>query len=251
VRRVLRGRRGLFAPLLLVVVVAGVVVAGALAAWSQAATSPMGHAAAAGTPVPYSDLQLASTTATRSYGSVISSEADCTGSAQTFGTAVSRSADGSGNGVLTIGTENLGNEAHSITEISSSELELDFSGTVASGYSAVSTFDGYGTSFSGTYALTEPGGCTVTRSQTLTLLGSGLTLVSSSTSTSTSTSSTTRPPEIHQDGQETAQRGDRKELRDRDQALGDHPIGQTSREDQGRLPPRRAQVATRRLARRR
>jgi hypothetical protein len=38
---------------------------------------------------------------------------------------------------------------------------------------------------------------------------------------------------------------DRKQLRDRDQALGDHPIGQRPRYDQARLPPGRAQVATR------
>jgi hypothetical protein len=107
----------------------------------------------------------------------------------TFATSVSLSADGNGNGVLAIGTENLGNQAHSITEISGSELELTYSDATAT-----STFEGYGTSFSGTYTLTVSGPtglCTVTRPQTLTLQGSGLTLVSSATSTSTSSTTST------------------------------------------------------------
>jgi hypothetical protein len=195
VRRVLPGRlvpRGL-----LIAFLAAAVVAGVLAGLSEAASSPVARAAdGAGSPVPYSDLQLASTSATRSYGDPTSTIGDCTGLAQTFQTPVSLSADGNGNGVLNVGTENLGSQAHSITELSDSELELSYSATVSSGDEtspATSTFEGYGASFSGTYTLTvsgPTGPCTTTRPQTLTLQGSGLTLVSP-VSTTTTTSSTT------------------------------------------------------------
>jgi hypothetical protein len=162
---------------------------------SYAASSPAVPAADA-TPAPYGDLQLASTTATRSYGSPTSIVGDCTSKATTFETTASLSADGSGDGVLTIGTENLGNEPHSVYETSASQLELDYSGSGPDGsesYSATSTFEGYGTSFSGTYTLTIPapeGSCTVTRPQSLTLTGSGLTLVAPPTTTTTGTTTT-------------------------------------------------------------
>lgn len=156
---------------------------GALAVGSLGPPAP---ASGAGTPVPYNELRLASSDAVRAYGNPTSTTGNCTGTAQTFQTTVGLSADGAGNGLLSIGTENLGNQAHSVSEISSSELELDFSGSGTDGsggtYSATSTFHGYGTAFTGTYTLTltgTGGSCTVVRPQTLTLQGSGLTLVSS------------------------------------------------------------------------
>ncbi len=183
----LRDRWARFPRVLLVAVVTAATVAGVLAGWSQAASAPVARTAdTLGTPVSYSDLQLASMSATRTYGDQISVVGDCTGLAQTFQTAASLSADGNGNGLLTIGTENLGNQAHTITELGNGQLELSYSNP-----QATSTFEGYGTSFSGTYALTvetQNGPCTTTRPQTLTLQGSGLTLVSPTTTTSTSSS---------------------------------------------------------------
>jgi hypothetical protein len=165
--------------LLSVAVAAAVVGAGAFTGFSHAAPSPTVHAAdEAKTPVPYGDLQLASTTASRSYGSPTSSTGECVGRSTTFATTVSLSANGSGDGVLSIGTEDLGNEPHSVYETSDSQLELDYSGTdtgLSGSVAVTSTFVGYGTSFSGTYTLAA-GSCKVTRPQSLTLSGSGLTL---------------------------------------------------------------------------
>ena len=140
----------------------------------------------ASSSVPYSELQLGSPNATRSYGQATitgSNAANCSSSSDTFQTTASLSADSSGNGLLTIGTQNLGNQPHSVTAVSGSELELDFSGSGPDGkgvtYMVTSTLTGYGTSFTGTYVLTissSEGSCTFTRPQTLTLQGTGLTL---------------------------------------------------------------------------
>lgn len=172
---------------------AAALVAGALAGWSYAA-SPPARTAEAKTPVPYSDLQLASTTATELYDLPTSSSGPCTYLSKPFETTVSLSAGGSEDGVLTIGTENLGSWPHSVYEIGPSQLELVYSGSgpVPKGgtYTATSTFTGYGTSFSGTETVTA-GQCSLTRSQSLTLTGSGLTLVASPTTTGTGTGTTT------------------------------------------------------------
>lgn len=154
----------------------------AVATAALLATAP----AYANTPVPVGQLQLASPNAIRTYGQPTSIVGTCTASAQAFATPASLSADAHGNGLLTIGTQTLGNQPHAVSEISPSQLELSFSGSggpPGPTYTASSTFTGYGTSFSGTYVLTVPSDgspCTVTRPQILTLQGSGLTLGASS-----------------------------------------------------------------------
>jgi hypothetical protein len=143
--------------------------------------------ALAKSPAPFDQLQLASPNATRVFGpaTITGPNANqCSASPSTVQDTLALSADANGDGVLTIDpTQTFVREANSVYETGPSQLELDWSGSRTQPQetsTSSSTLDGYGTSFRGTYVVTFTfdvgGSCTVTRPETLTLEGTGLTL---------------------------------------------------------------------------
>jgi hypothetical protein len=159
-------------------------VRAAVLAGAMIAACAIAPAAYAKTPAPYDQLRLGSPDATRTYGQPTIT-GNCSATASTYQTTVSLSADAHGDGVLMIGSPDSSPSLNSVYELSASLLELDrsTSGTAGSEtYTFTSTFDGYGTSFSGTFTevYTDSQGsvvCTVTIPQSLTLQGTGLTLL--------------------------------------------------------------------------
>jgi hypothetical protein len=154
---------------------------------------------APGSPVPLDELSLAQPGVIQSFGAWTSSDSSvCHATAGTSRTGSAVLAGGSSGALLDLTfPDQTATPELSVLQAEAGQLELEWSADVGSGSSASHNsweMSGIGSQFAGTVTVTfAANGCSVTEDDTLTLAGTGLTLVAASPSTTASPSPASGP----------------------------------------------------------